>query len=63
MFKFIKQYAETISGVNIYPLISLLIFFIFFVALLSYVYKMDKSRVVEISSLPLDNENEISNEY
>ena len=56
MFKFIKQYAESISGIDIYPLISLLIFLIFFVMLLAYVFKMDKSRVAEISSLPLENE-------
>ncbi len=56
MFKFIKQYAESISGIDIYPIISLSIFLIFFIVLLVYVFKMDKQRVAEISSLPLDNE-------
>ena len=37
MFKFIKQYTETIQGAQIYPLISLLIFFLFFVVLLWFV--------------------------
>lgn len=55
MFRFIKQYAESVDGVNIYPIISLLIFFIFFVALLYYVKKMDKETVNEISRIPLDN--------
>lgn len=58
MFRFIKQYAESVDGVNIYPIISLLIFFIFFVALLYYVKKMDKETVNEISRIPLDNNEE-----
>lgn len=56
MFKFIKQYAETIDHVNIYPMISLFIFFSFFVILLVFVKKMKKERVEILSNLPLDNE-------
>ena len=56
MFKFIKQYAETISNVNIYPMISLFIFFLFFVVLLVLVKKMKKERVEELSNLPFDKE-------
>jgi cytochrome c oxidase cbb3-type subunit IV len=56
MFKFIKQYAETISQVNIYPMISLFIFFLFFIVLLVLVKKMKKERVEELSNLPFDNE-------
>jgi len=54
MFKYIKEYAATIDGVSIYPIISLLIFFIFFVALLYYVKKMDKNKIEELSNIPLD---------
>ena len=56
MFRFVKQYAESIAGINIYPMISLVIFFLFFVVLLYYVKKMDKSKAEEISRIPLDNE-------
>ena len=56
MFKFIKKYAESMDGINIYPMISLVIFFLFFVVLLYYVKKMDKTRVKEISRIPLDEE-------
>ena len=59
MFKFVKQYAESIDGVNIYPMISLVIFFLFFVVLLYYVKKMDKTRVKEISRIPLDQEERL----
>lgn len=54
MFKFIKQYAETIKGIDIYPIISLFIFLLFFIAVIYYVRKMDKNKVEKIKSLPLD---------
>ncbi|HLK29653.1 MAG TPA: hypothetical protein VKT28_13840 [Puia sp.] len=60
MFKFIKQYAETMKNADIYPLISLFIFFLFFVVLLVFVKKMGKERVAELSNIPLDN-NEPTN--
>ena len=56
MYKFIKQYAETISNVDIYPLVSLFIFFVFFIVLLVLVKKMGKERVEALSNLPLENE-------
>jgi cytochrome c oxidase cbb3-type subunit IV len=54
MFRYIKEHLAGIGGINIYPLISLLIFFVFFIALLYYVKKMDVKKVEEISNLPLD---------
>jgi len=56
MFKFIKQYAETIKDANIYPMISLFIFLIFFIVLLVLVKKMGKERVRELSNLPFDTD-------
>ncbi len=56
MFKFIKKYAESMDGITIYPMISLVIFFLFFVVLLYYVKRMDKTKVKEISRIPLDEE-------
>lgn len=55
MFKFIKQYAEKMDHAQIYPMISLLIFFGFFVVLLYFVKKMDKKTVRELSGIPLDD--------
>lgn len=55
MLKFIKQYAESIAGVNIYPIVSLLIFFLFFVAVLYYVKKMNKTEVNDLRNLPLED--------
>lgn len=58
MFKFIRQYAETIKGVDIYPIISLFIFLLFFIAVIYYVRKMDANKVKEIKNLPLDLNDE-----
>jgi cytochrome c oxidase cbb3-type subunit IV len=60
MFKFIKQYAEKIDNAQVYPMISLFIFFLFFVVLLVMVKKMGKERIKELSNIPLDKE-ELSN--
>lgn len=38
MLKFIKHNMETISGIEIYPIISLLIFFLFFIGLYVWVF-------------------------
>ncbi len=57
MLKFIKHHLETIAGIEIYPVISFLIFFLFFVALIIYVIKVDNKLFKEISNIPLeDNE-------
>lgn len=58
MFKFIKQYAENIKGAEVYPMISLLIFFLFFVGLLYYVKKMDKQTTQQLSNIPFEQEAE-----
>lgn len=55
MFKFIKGHLETITGIEIYPIISLTIFFTFFVLLFWWVITAKKEYVNEVSQLPLDN--------
>ncbi|HLW39716.1 MAG TPA: hypothetical protein VKX31_04940 [Brumimicrobium sp.] len=55
MLRFIKQNLETIGGVEIYPIISLLIFVAFFVLVFIRVIKMSKSYVSEISDYPLED--------
>ena len=62
MFKFIKQYAETMDNIAIYPIISMLIFFTFFIGLIVYVIKMDKKSVDILSNIPLDNSGDQNNQ-
>lgn len=42
---------------EIFPIISLLIFFLFFVALFVYVAKKDKAYIKKVSNLPLEGDN------
>lgn len=58
MFKFIKGHMETISGVEIYPIISLLIFFIFFVILFWWVFTARKEYISSMEQIPLESEND-----
>lgn len=58
MFKFIKGHMETIAGVEIFPIISLLIFFIFFVLLFWWVLTARKDYIETVEALPLEPEND-----
>jgi cytochrome c oxidase cbb3-type subunit 3 len=53
--KFIN-YLESISGVSIYPLISLIMFFVFFAAVAFYVIKADKKYIERAKNIPLEKE-------
>ncbi len=52
--KFIN-YLEKVSGVDIFGLTSLLVFFLFFMVMLTWVFKTNKKSYDEISRIPLDN--------
>ena len=57
MFEQVKHNLETIDGVTIYPILSLLIFFGFFVGLGLWVMFYKKKKINELSQIPLrDNE-------
>ena len=58
MLKYIKNHMESITGIEIYPIISLLIFFIFFVVLFWWVYTAKKEYINTVSNIPLDNQNQ-----
>ena len=60
MLKFIKHNMETIIGIEIFPIISFLIFFLFFLVLFIWVIKMKKSDVNQLAALPFSNETENS---
>lgn len=55
--KFIN-YLSDIVNVEIYPLISLIIFVLFFVGLVVYVIMSDKNYIKKMSDMPLDNNDE-----
>ena len=62
MFKFIQKYTETMENIAVYPMISLLVFFIFFNVLLYLVIQMDKKSVQLLSNIPFETEEETNNQ-
>ena len=56
--KFIN-YLESIAGVSILGLGSLLLFSILFLGIVVWTFKADKKMIEEISQIPLDNNNPI----
>tara|TARA_B110000037_G_C16715268_1_gene340709 strand:+ start:57 stop:269 length:213 start_codon:yes stop_codon:yes gene_type:complete len=56
MLKFAKNYLETIDGVATYPMISLAIFFLFFVALFAWVFTASKTYINQVSALPFEED-------
>lgn len=55
-----KNYLGAIDNVSIYPIISLLIFVIFFVSLIFFVFKADKKYINHMESMPIkDNDIKI----
>lgn len=56
MLKFIKHNLETITGIDIFPVIALLIFFTFFVGLTLWVMTYNKKTISELSNIPLDDD-------
>jgi cytochrome c oxidase cbb3-type subunit 4 len=59
MLRFIKHNLTSILGIEIYPLISLVMFTVFFGVVLLYVWKLSKGRVSELASTPLDCQEEL----
>ena len=55
MFEQIKHNMEIIAGVAIYPILSLLIFFLFFVGLGLWVFSYKKEKIDELSQIPLND--------
>ncbi|MFM2376373.1 MAG: hypothetical protein RLZZ165_1470 [Bacteroidota bacterium] len=60
--RYIHHFLQDIDGIGVYPMISLLIFFLFFVGLALYVARMRKQHVRYMATIPLDGETESPSE-
>ncbi len=56
-----RNYLESIAGIGIYPLISLAIFFLFFLGVSWYVVTAKKEFIDEMKNYPLKNDNHSAN--
>lgn len=57
-----KYYFEQIHNVAIWPIISLFIFFVFFVGLIVYVWKIKKTYIHHMKDMPLQDDNHMPNQ-
>ena len=54
MLKFVKHHMESIAGIDIYPIISFIIFFTFFCGVAAYVLWQRKAHFDHMGMLPLE---------
>lgn len=54
--KFIN-YLESITGIGIYPLTSLLVFVVFFILVTLYAFKGNKKHFEKLSNIPIEENN------
>jgi cytochrome c oxidase cbb3-type subunit 4 len=57
-----KNVLQSIDNVAIWPIVSFMIFFIFFVVLLWWVFSVDKQFINKMKALPMDGEPSESND-
>lgn len=57
MIRFAKHYFENIGGIELYPIISLVLFFTVFSVMVLMVLKIPKKAIKDHSELPLDTKN------
>ncbi len=62
MLKYIKGHMDSIQDIEIFPIISLLIFFGFFTILFIWVMTSKKKYIEEVSNIPLESDEEENNQ-
>ena len=58
--RIVRQYLETIDGLNIFSIIGLLIFIVFFTLVVIHTLRIDKSDIEEFSHMPLDEDQDLT---
>jgi hypothetical protein len=57
MLKYIKHHMDSIDGISIYPVLSLLIFTLFFAGLLIYTFRLDRSFISKMKNQPFGEDD------
>lgn len=57
-----KNVLQSIENIQVWPVISFIIFFIFFLCLLWWVYTADRGYIDTMKSLPIED-NELANNH
>jgi hypothetical protein len=53
-----KEILQSIEGISVYPIISLLVFVLFFAIMLVWLFKVDKNYIKKMENLPFEKEEE-----
>ncbi|NWG26974.1 MAG: cbb3-type cytochrome c oxidase subunit 3 [Ignavibacteriaceae bacterium] len=57
-----KEVLQSIEGIEIYTIISMIIFILFFIGMSIWLFKVDKKYIKTMSELPLkEDNNQVSN--
>jgi cytochrome c oxidase cbb3-type subunit IV len=54
----IKDLLQSVEGITIYPIISLIVFVLFFVLIIIWMIKVDKNYIKKMENLPLEKDEE-----
>ncbi|MGD9900113.1 MAG: cbb3-type cytochrome c oxidase subunit 3 [Calditrichaceae bacterium] len=50
-----KDVLQAIEGVNIYPIISMFLFMLFFIGIIIWIFRLDKKYINKMENLPFDS--------
>ena len=50
-----KEILRSITGIEVFPLISLVLFVVVFAAVVIYAVRLDRARAAQLAGLPLDD--------
>lgn len=56
MLKFIKHHMDTITGIGLYPAISFVLFFTFFILMLIWIRKVSRTHIDHMAALPISED-------
>ncbi len=57
-----SNYLSSIKDIEIFPIISLILFFGIFVSLVIWIFRLDKNYISKMSNLPLEENDNLNNE-
>ena len=58
----LSEHLSSIEGVSIYPVISLVMFFLIFAFTIVWVWKLDKKYIHRMENIPFDSNSENEND-
>ena len=58
-----KQVLQSISGIEIYPEISLIIFFVFFLGVIVWSFTRSKKYISRMENIPLEDDTDTENRH